>query len=250
MDTTKSKIYLPKIQNIQKLNEIEENLENIKKLLNHSDKTYFIEFVGTPKSGKTTLLDNFKNLFNNENIPLVPRQETAEYNPIDKSSKFYGSWMIFKLFETLSEDISCNKGKVVIYDRGILDRLPWINKSNKEGRMPDEDFQSYKSLYNLSLSKDYKPILYNFITSPKLSIQRKGKPGRSVNINSLKLFNDCLSDCRSFFKDHSSIYREFITDNYQDDLQNFIIDVTHSVTQDLYKVLSQDKNINVGRDGE
>ena len=73
--------------NEEKLNAIITNLQSINSQLKKSKGPILVELIGTPKSGKTTLLNHVSTLFENNNIPLVKRQETAEYNPIsDKSA--------------------------------------------------------------------------------------------------------------------------------------------------------------------
>ncbi len=235
---------------LQKINEILKNMTNIRKDLKESNKTYFIELVGTPKSGKTTLLSRLTNIFNKSNIPIVPRQETAEYNILPKTSGQYNTWMIMELYKNLCEDMECNHGKIVVYDRGILDRLPWINKSARNNKTTDKDAEIFKKMYNLTLSDNYKPIVYSFKTSPELSVKRKGSPGVSVNVDSLTQFNECLDESTDFLKKHSSIYNNFETDGYQGELDKFTIDVIHSITEDLCTLLSQEKDIKEERDGE
>ena len=153
-----------------------------------------------------------------------------------------------ELYKNLCEDIGASDEKIVIYDRGILDRLPWIKQSVEYGTMPMEDAQIFYNMYNLQVGKDYKPIVYNFITSPELSIYRKGKEGKCVNRNSIANFNLHLNGCREFFDKHSSIYREFETDSYQGHLEEFIVDVAYSLTKDLqneikksYKIKERDE---------
>lgn len=79
-------------QYIQKLEEIKKNIKTIKGLIKDKKRTYFVELIGTPKSGKTTLINKIKNLFDNEKLPVVARQETAEYNPISKEAERL--WML------------------------------------------------------------------------------------------------------------------------------------------------------------
>ena len=110
----------------QKMNEIKDNMRRIKEGINDDRDPIFIELLGTPKSGKTTLLKNVKGLFANSGIEMFTRRETAEYNPVDKDSNQYDLWMVLELFRNLVEDISNRKGQIVIYDRGIIDRLTWL----------------------------------------------------------------------------------------------------------------------------
>ena len=42
--------------------------------------------------------------------------------------------------------------------------------------------------------KRYKPLTYGFVTSPELSVFRKGKEGRLVNRKNVELFNQFMKD--------------------------------------------------------
>ena len=71
---------------------------------------------------------------------MQKRAETAEYNPIEnKDIEEYNIWMYSELMKNLSEDMSDLTPRVVIYDRGMLDRLPWIDFSVHEGSIPQAD---------------------------------------------------------------------------------------------------------------
>ena len=67
---------------LKKLEEIDRTLEEIKGEVTGSDKPLFIELIGTPKSGKTTLKNAIQKAFDKKGIPVITRRETAEYNPI------------------------------------------------------------------------------------------------------------------------------------------------------------------------
>lgn len=220
--------------NEEKLNAIITNLQSINSQLKKSKGPILVELIGTPKSGKTTLLNHVSTLFENNNIPLVKRQETAEYNPIsDKSLEEYNIWMYSELLKNLSEDLSNPEPRIVIYDRGILDRLPWIDLSIKDGSIPPKDGATLKQFFNGELMKKYKPLAYGFITSPELSVQRKGKPGRLVNISNIKSFNSCMKNHENDFKKGSLKYTQILTDPYQGRLKDFITDFSQTLTTDI-----------------
>ena len=74
---------------LKKLEEIDRTLDAIKDKVGSSNKPIFVELIGTPKSGKTTLKNAMQKAFEKKGIPLVTRRETAEYNPIPKESEHY-----------------------------------------------------------------------------------------------------------------------------------------------------------------
>lgn len=227
----------------QKMNEIKDNMRRIKEGINDDRDPIFIELLGTPKSGKTTLLKNVKGLFANSGIEMFTRRETAEYNPVDKDSNQYDLWMVLELFRNLVEDISNRKGQIVIYDRGIIDRLTWLQSARLEGSIEDEDLNRLFELYKInSINSGYKPITLGFLTSPELSVQRKGKEGRVVNVQNLRRYNTILKGSQQLISQMSSSYKLTETDTYQGKLEEFILDMSSYITGQIANQLEIKKS--------
>ena len=177
----------------EQANKITDNLKYIQENIFKKDGPIFVELIGTAKSGKTTLLNSITELFTRHGVPVQKRAETAEYNPItNKDLEEYNIWMYSELMRNLSEDMSDPTPRVVIYDRGMLDRLPWIDFSVNDGSIPARDAFLLKQLLSSEFMKRYKPLAYGFVTSPELSVFRKGKEGRLVNRKNVGLFNQFM----------------------------------------------------------
>lgn len=225
--------------NAQK-NRIEGNLEYIKSNIGKMEGPIFVELIGTAKSGKTTLLNNMTALLTKNGVPMQKRAETAEYNPIEnKDIEEYNIWMYSELMKNLSEDMSDLTPRVVIYDRGMLDRLPWIDFSVHEGSIPQTDSAILKHLFESEFMKRYKPLTYGFITSPETSVLRKGREGRLVNLKSVKLFNDCMAQEDKAISAGSGKYNKIETDRYQGYLKEFIMDFADRMTSDVRDIIQE-----------
>lgn len=224
---------------LYKMKKINENLEYIRK--NLKGKNIIVELTGTPKSGKTTCVQALRNSFEKEGINFEIRRETAEYNPVSKISKDYNTWMVMELFKNTIEDIE-GEGKIVIYDRGILDRKFWLEHSAQNGKMSMRDINALNRLYDLSMVEDYKPLLIAFKTSPELSIKRKGRESTHINMNSLSLYNEIFDAGQEELKNKSEIYSFFETDGYQGNIKGFIVDVTEQLTNNIVRVLEEREN--------
>ena len=217
---------------------IEENMDFIISNLRRMDGPIFIELMGTPKSGKTTLVKHLQALFSKRGVALDKRRETAEYNPIDnKGIEEYNVWMIMELMKNLSEDISNTDPRIVLYDRGMLDRIPWIETSVRDGSFPAKDAEIIKRLYDSEFMEKYKPLSYGFVTSPEISVLRKGKEGRLVNRKTIGEFNDSFAKSVPYISDKSGRYSQVITDSYQGNLNGFIMDMAEKVTGDVREVM-------------
>lgn len=227
----------------QKTEKIRRNLEKINSRINENTPPIFVELLGTPKSGKTTLLRSLTRLFNNSGMQISSRRETAEYNPVAKDSKQYDLWMVLELFKNLLDDISNGQGNIIVYDRGIIDRLTWLENAVQNGMMTKGDLEKIKGLYDLeSIKNGYRPISLGFLTSPELSIQRKGSVGRYVNLESLTAYNRTLLAKQPEIASLSSNYRLIETDKYQGRIEDFILDLSSDITEKIAHQLEVKKD--------
>lgn len=141
----------------EQANKITDNLKYIKENISKKDGPIFVELIGTAKSGKTTLLNSITELLTRHGVPVQKRAETAEYNPItNKNLEEYNIWMY------------------------------------NDGSIPTADAFLLKQLFSSEFMKRYKPLAYGFVTSPELSVFRKGKEGRLVNRKNVGLFNQFM----------------------------------------------------------
>lgn len=221
---------------IEKMQKIEKNLQYISK--NMKGKNIIVELTGSPKSGKTTCVQALKTTLEKAGVNFEIRRETAEYNPISKISEDYNTWMVMELFKNTIEDIE-GEGKIVIYDRGILDRKFWLEQAKINRKMPESDVNILNSLYNLSLNPKYKPVVVAFKTSPELSIKRKGKESTHINQKTLSLYNSIFDEGQEELKNAAQAYSFFETDGYQGNIKEFIVDVTQQLTTDIVRVLEE-----------
>ena len=84
---------------LQRVHEIRDQIKRIKKLQEATKSPVFIELLGTPKSGKTTLKKALMKLADYNGLDFMARQETAEVNPIEKGKVQYDPWMVLELMK-------------------------------------------------------------------------------------------------------------------------------------------------------
>ena len=147
-----------------------------------------------------------------------------------------------ELLKNLSEDMANGEPRIIVYDRGMLDRLPWIDYSIEDGSIPYKDGKLFKTLLESEFMKKYRPLTCNFLTSPKISILRKGKEGRLVNLKNVERFNNCLKQESETIKSHSSMYNFIKTDEYQGRIEEFILDTSEVITSNLVERMKNREN--------
>ena len=125
----------------------------------------------------------------------------------------------------------------------MLDRLPWIDFSVNDGSIPNQDAVLLKQMFNSEFMKKYKPLTYGFVTSPELSVHRKGKEGRLVNRKNVKLFNECMEAEKEVIKEGAKKYTTIETDPYQGNIKQFIMDLVETITEDVRENIRETLNL-------
>ena len=127
------------------------------KMVLDNKKPYVIEFTGTPRTGKTTLIKNIEDFFKKCNFSVTVLEEFTTYDRYKKEIKprLKNKCEIPKyVLEDLNTAIN-KKPDVILIDRSLLDRMIWVERLyNKEG-ISKENYDNY--------IKEYIPIIRNKI---------------------------------------------------------------------------------------
>lgn len=133
------------------------------KMVLDNKKPYVIEFTGTPRTGKTTLIKNIEDFFKKCNFSVTVLEEFTTSDRYKKEIKprlknEYESIVNMEIPKYVLEDLNTainKKPDVILIDRSLLDRMIWVERLyNKEG-IPKENYDNY--------IKEYIPIIRNKI---------------------------------------------------------------------------------------
>lgn len=126
-------------------------LFKLKKLIKNV-KPYVIEFAGTPRGGKTKLLNNLLDFFVKSGFIC---DFVEEFTKTKKYKEYYfPKWknknIIFvnvKIYENILKKInkSLLKGSnIVLVDRSLIDRLIWINRLYENGKIVEKEYNDLR----------------------------------------------------------------------------------------------------------
>ena len=155
--------------------------EEIKKLksLSKNMGSYVIEFTGTPRTGKTTLIDNLEDFFKKGGFSVdvieeftTSKKYKKEIYPTlkDKYKSVINEEIPRYVFEELKESLS-KSPDIIIIDRSLLDRLIWANRLYAKGGFTDTEYHNYERTY-IPLIKKYIDIIIGTYTDSLTSIRR------------------------------------------------------------------------------
>lgn len=159
------------------------------------NKPIFIEFMGTPESGKTSVSRCLEERLKNIGYSVIFIQESAEVLPenIVKGSFEASVWMYLNTLKEVLNALSSNSD-IVIADRGILDgafynmRFKNIDKIFENSCLAFDEF-----VKTLDIMPDF---VVSLITTKEESIRRRGGEGRLVTLEYIERYN---SDLLVFF---------------------------------------------------
>lgn len=175
------------------------------KLLAVPSKPFVIEFTGTPRTGKTTIINNLYDFFKKGgfNISLIEEFTTSKYykenlksNYNKMSSAERNLAIINEVYKQLENAIS-SKSEIILIDRSLNDRQIWNYRNFLRGDMTEEQYQTVKDKYS-KISKQLIDFLVILYADPLVSLKRDYtsfltlEPRSFLNVYNINEFNESL----------------------------------------------------------
>lgn len=174
-------IFKDNIDEYNLLKNIHYRKEEVFKLKNvlSKKKPYVIEFTGTPRTGKTSLINNLKDFFKKKGFSVCIIEEfttslkykTQIYPILKNKSKNVVNTEIPKYVLKDLNDAINSKYDIIIVDRSLFDRLIWVDRLFLKKGMSDEEYNEYKSTY-IPLIKEKINIIVSLYTDSLTCLKR------------------------------------------------------------------------------
>ena len=226
-DYIKNVIFEDNIEEYNKLTRLhyqKEELYKLKQLLENIP--YVIEFTGTPRTGKTTLINNLYDFFKKKGFSVEVLEEFTtskkykkEIYPTlkDKYKNVVNTEIPKYVLKQLEESIS-NNPDIIIIDRSLFDRLIWVDRLHLKEGMSASEYEEYKELY-LPLIKEKIDIIVATYTDALTSIKRDYKAHLSLekrsflNIDNVSEYNKSLLNMKDLANNSDINLHVFDTTN-------------------------------------
>lgn len=155
------KIFNERIEDYNKLVKFHYRKQEIYKMTKvlNNNKPYVIEFTGTPRTGKTTLINNLYDFFKKGGFNIIVLEEFTtskrykqEIYPKlkNKYKKVVNTEIPKYVLKELEETID-KEPDIIIIDRSLFDRMIWVDRLYKKNGMLIEEYNNY--------IKEYVPII-------------------------------------------------------------------------------------------
>jgi predicted NUDIX family phosphoesterase/thymidylate kinase len=172
----------------------------------------FIEFCGTPKSGKTTCATRLTHFLNRNGFNVITVAERASVCPLrNKSHMTFNVWTACSSLNEMLEAVERDY-QIVVFDRGIFDALCWMNFMELVGRLSQKEKETIFSFLLMERWRSFVDIVFLMTTTPKEALRREyqdqltQREGSIMNERTLTLFNKSIkSTAETMAKDFPSV---------------------------------------------
>ncbi len=186
----------------------------IKNMLNCLDnKPYVIEFTGTPRTGKTSIINNIEDFFKKAGFKVKVLEEFT-------TSLFYKNNIKPKLlneyknvvnteipkYVNIQLDEAINNGyDIILIDRSLFDRCIWIDRLSLKGGISELEVSDYYDKYIPMIKEKIDLVIATYcdtLTSLKrdyisnLSLEKRG----FLNEDNVNEYNNSLKNTINLFK--------------------------------------------------
>lgn len=206
----KNVIFKDNISEYDKLLKIKYKVKELVKLnsVMQNKKPFVIEFTGTPRTGKTTIINNLYDLFTKSGIKVSMLEEFT-------TSKKYKK-----------------ENDIILIDRSLFDRLIWVDRLHLKGELTKEEYEEYKKEY-VPMIKDKIDIIIGTYTDATTSIKRDYKAYLSLekrsflNEENVNEYNTSLINIEKLSKKENINFYLFDTTNKSQ--RECTIDITNKI---------------------
>ena len=230
---------------LNKLHYKKQELKKMKTILTNI-KPYIIEFTGTPRTGKTTLINNLNDFFKKGgfNVNILEEFTTSkkykeEIYPLfkDKYKVVVNTEIPKYVYKFLKEAIDKNPD-IIIVDRSLFDRMIWVDRLYSKNEMTDKEYNDYLDYY-LPIIKDNIDIVVSTYTDSTTSLKRDYNANlslekrRFLNVENINEYNNSLNNMENYAKENNINFYKFDTTNKTE--REISILVANQILDDMRK---------------
>ena len=214
------------------------------KSLSSDIKPYVIEFTGTPRTGKTTLINDLEDFFKKGNFSVNVLEEfttSKKYkkeiypNLRDKYKSIINTEIPKYVLKELQDSIE-KQPDIIIIDRSLLDRLIWADRLYLKNGFTDEEYNDYKNTY-IPLIKKYINIIIGTYTDSITSLKRDYIAHLSLekrnflNLDNVNEYNKSFNNIEKLSKNNDINLYKF--DTTKESENNMHIKVANTILDDM-----------------
>ena len=184
----------------RELDQLREKAGNIlQSLPDMPERPVFIEFSGTPKSGKSTCIDIVAHFFRRSGFRvLAPTEGASKRTPYYLKTDWvaFNAWSAsYALTHILEGLYSSDKFHLAILDRGLFDALAWFQLLQDQQKISEQECQQVQDFLRIDKWRSVIDGVFLFQADPGTSMKRENQntliddPGSTMNHETLEQIN-------------------------------------------------------------
>lgn len=163
-------------------------------------RPFFIEFSGTPKSGKTFYVDRLALFMRRMDFSVRVLAERASIAPITrKDHMFFNVWTGCATLNQVLEALEREDFNIIIADRGIFDAMCWMDWLEHTARMTSSERETIGKFLMMDRWRNLMDIVFLLTVEPAQAMHREyrelltTRQGGIMNEITLQQFNDAVN---------------------------------------------------------
>jgi len=193
-------------------NQLEQLRQNAEALLDAMKagpwkRPLFVEFSGSPNSGKSTCIDIVAHFFRRVGFKtLAPTEGASKRTPyyLKDDLVAFNTWsMSYALSHVFEGLYHSDKYQIAILDRGLFDALVWFELLANKGTISKEECKKIQSFIMIEKWLSAIDLVFLFEADPDTALKRENQDklisehGRAMNPRFLKELNEAYDNVRT-----------------------------------------------------
>ena len=206
------------------------------------ERPIFIEFSGSPKSGKSTCIDIVSHFFRRMDFRvLAPTEGASKRTPYYLKTDWvaFNAWSAsYALTHILEGLYSPDKFHLAILDRGLFDALAWFQLLQSQKKISEQECQQVQDFLRIDKWRSVIDGVFLFQADPSTSMTRENQntlidePGSTMNPDTLEQINQAYDSVRKRYATEFPYFKVINTGESQKttargtaaEVANFILD--------------------------
>jgi len=171
-------------------------------------RPFFIEFTGSPSSGKTTSIKSLDTFLRRHDFRVFCPQEGAEViRHVSRSTPLYNIRTGLYALEMLIDLSQGHQYDMVIFDRCVFDAYSWMMYWQEKGKLTDADRSLIQNFFLLPYWMNQIDLAYVFTCDPLVATTREdrlsltNRPSEMTNPQTIGVLVDRYNRAFSQLKD-------------------------------------------------
>ena len=209
------------------------------------ERPYFVEFAGTPKSGKSSNIGIVEHFFRRMGFNvLAPSEGASKRTPRYLKSDWpaFNAWTAsYALMQVIEGLHDPAKPHISILDRGLFDALAWFELMKQRSQINSEFADRAQRFLTIDKWRDAIDRVILFTVAPEISMKRENAQtlvddeGQAMNPSLLNELNEAYAAIRERYSESFERFQQIDTTKTEDARQS-AMEIARFMVDDLQKI--------------